>query len=1134
MLVAWWRRFRPVAIGLLTLLLSVGFGTSAAKAAVGFGSTGPFVAPAPPLPQSVASDEATGDVLATENQGEAQVAIYSGTEAEPAKLGQFGIGELVDPRGIAVDGETGDVYVGDNSLGRVLRYLKTAGSPPTYALDSSYVGPTLGSGAGEVGSFAGQLAVDPTDGDLLLADPSSNRIDRFDPSGAFVSSFDASDSGRGAFHNILDFTVAGNGQIYVVDLIEENIFGASDSVIERFSSAGNYLSTLAVPEARSITYDPVADVEIAVGEDFYNAFTPPPHARFFVLEEGSVLNELAVPSPTSESKVGDLAADGGHERLFTATSLTESQYGAAGAQAFDSFLLPNATTGQVTGLTAYAAHVSGAINPLGEEAGYYFEWSGDGGQSWKRTAEVGAGSGEADVPVETELTGLDPNLTYEVRLIGVNANGSNTSKAVTFTTEVGPPGVVTGEVNSRTTTGAGLQGTINPFGIQTTFYFEYGLTTSYGSRVPASSPSVAGHGRAPLPVSVGIEGLIPHTEYHYRLVGASAGGTAFGQDRSFTTRSEGPQRAFEMVSPVEKQGTSVRSFPTKTFGFQARADGNSMVYTTVGATPESRSGTLMSRHLAQRSPDGWASSPIDLPTLDPEAFGLTISLTLAVSEDQSHAFVVSRRALTPGAVEKETNYYIEDLPSGTLEFVGTGLNAGAYSTESSWVYLGGTPDFSSVAFIAENPLTPDSLGVSNTYLWKRGVGLRSIQLLPDGSPANGGAEGNSYYTDGKHQMSTDGKRIFYTMNGDNPGNNGVYVFENGHGRDLSVPQIEGSTDDPPDANFISATPDGSKVMFEVPLSHVPLTPDAPAGAENVYVANVETGALEFIAPIVTRRVGVSDDLSYFYFSTEQRLTQEKPTAAEAGTDGYLYVSHDGIIKLVAPAAVASAPQGLPEEYVIDPSGRFLAFTSIYDLTGQDNPAGGRCGSRPCNEIYLYDAVSGSVKCVSCTPDDSPPLGDASLSHEAGASFLSRHETESVLTDGRVFFDTPDPLVRSDVNGTRDVYEFDGEPHLVSSGRANTLSALADVTPDGNSVFFVTDDKLVAQDQDNLYDLYDARVGGGIAAQNEVPSGAGCAEDCRGRASGPPPAAVGSEAISGRPSNRRRRDIRRDIRERRAA
>jgi hypothetical protein len=59
---------------------------------------------------------------------------------------------------------------------------------------------------------------------------------------------------------------------------------------------------------------------------------------------------------------------------------------------------------------------------------------------------------------------------------------------------------------------------------------------------------------------------------------------------------------------------------------------------------------------------------------------------------------------------------------------------------------------------------------------------------------------------------------------------------------------------------------------------------------------------------------------------------------------------------------------------------------------------------------------------------------------------------------------------------------------------------------GENVFFTTRDRLVAADQDDLIDLYDARVGGGFAAEAQPPipcSG----ETCQ------PPTPVPAEAAS---------------------
>jgi hypothetical protein len=77
---------------------------------------------------------------------------------------------------------------------------------------------------------------------------------------------------------------------------------------------------------------------------------------------------------------------------------------------------------------------------------------------------------------------------------------------------------------------------------------------------------------------------------------------------------------------------------------------------------------------------------------------------------------------------------------------------------------------------------------------------------------------------------------------------------------------------------------------------------------------------------------------------------------------------------------------------------------------------------------------------------------------------------------RVFFDTPDPLVAQDVNGRRDVYEWEnGRVFLLSSGSSGEDSYFLDSSESGNDVFFETASELVEGDNDGAYDVYDARV-----------------------------------------------------------
>jgi subtilisin family serine protease len=99
-----------------------------------------------------------------------------------------------------------------------------------------------------------------------------------------------------------------------------------------------------------------------------------------------------------------------------------------------------------------------------------------------------------------------------------------------------PPIVENQSASGLTPTKATLKGDVTPNGLATTYQFEYGTTTGYGSKAPASPESI-GSGMSPVEVSEKIEGLTPETTYHFRLVATNAKGTTKGPDQTFTTPS---------------------------------------------------------------------------------------------------------------------------------------------------------------------------------------------------------------------------------------------------------------------------------------------------------------------------------------------------------------------------------------------------------------------------------------------------------------------------------------------------------------------------------------------------------------------------------------------------------------------
>jgi streptogramin lyase len=81
---------------------------------------------------------------------------------------------------------------------------------------------------------------------------------------------------------------------------------------------------------------------------------------------------------------------------------------------------------------------------------------------------------------------------------------------------------------------ATLKGTVNPEGSATSYWFEYGKTTSYGTKIPVS-PESAGSGTSKVAVSEVATGLSQSTEYHFRIVAESEAGTVEGEDATFMT-----------------------------------------------------------------------------------------------------------------------------------------------------------------------------------------------------------------------------------------------------------------------------------------------------------------------------------------------------------------------------------------------------------------------------------------------------------------------------------------------------------------------------------------------------------------------------------------------------------------------
>jgi hypothetical protein len=248
----------------------------------------------------------------------------------------------------------------------------------------------------------------------------------------------------------------------------------------------------------------------------------------------------------------------------------------------------------------------------------------------------------------------------------------------------------------------------------------------------------------------------------------------------------------------------------------------------------------------------------------------------------------------------------------------------------------------------------------------------------------------------------------------------------------------------------------------------------------------------------------------YFYSPEQLLSGKGVPSREN-----VYVLHDGSLQFVAALSTDRyCIDGVNLDFLLRPGrcsdgaigrlqvtadGHYAAFVTTSRITAYDNAGHA--------EMYRYDAEAEQVLCVSCNPDGSPPTSDVFGS--MGGRFIT--------DDGRVFFDTAEPLDSRDTNHGKDTYEFvEGRPQLITSGTGNGASGtglsaestpgLYGVSANGTDVYFGSFDTLVSQDRNGAGQLkfYDARSSGGFLA-NPAPQPCAAADECHGETSGPPAA-----------------------------
>lgn len=393
-------------------------------------------------------------------------------------------------------------------------------------------------------------------------------------------------------------------------------------------------------------------------------------------------------------------------------------------------------------------------------------------------------------------------------------------------------------------------------------------------------------------------------------------------------------------------------------------------------------------------------------------------------------------------------------------------------------------------------------------------------------------------------MNSTGSEVFYLENGD------LYMFdtETETPTDLTVDHVAGKTSAGVEISagvqedVSDVSENGSYVYF---VAHGVL------GREGATLSNVEG------------RVPVKgEDNLYVLHDT-----------GEGWTTGYIAtLSPSDVPSWYSTFSGVEVPYLAKLSSRVSPDGHYLTFMSERPLTGYDNTDA--VSGQPDEEVFLYDAETSRLVCASCDPTGARPVGvydtsiaellvdrvgvwtegESSSADQRSAHWLAgsipgwdelgrnpaTYQPRYLSDSGRLFFDSPDALVPQDINGLEDVYEYeptgmgscteatasgtsvyapaaDGCVSLMSSGTSSSESAFYDASENGDDVFFTTTSRLVSEDYDNGYDVYDAHVCGaeGVPCKPAPVAAPPCVEgeSCKAAPSpqpeiyGPPPTAT---------------------------
>jgi hypothetical protein len=573
--------------------------------------------------------------------------------------------------GVAVDNATHDVYVADTGNARVDEFeadgtfVRAWGWGVADGLAKAETC-TLVCEKGLGGSGAGQptsptaIAVDnsggSSQGDVYVADSTTNVVSKFSATGEFISSNDGSavtSPIAGPFGPIAGIAVDSSGDLWVYDLNAHmfEFFPGGAFATDWNSGRGVQAAGIAVDES--------SDLDVVTGAPGVASFSPT-GTQIGNIEEGIQPTGLGVDTSSS----GGLFVDQGNaishypvgcepaQGFCTATDSfgvgvlsggtgigLDSSNGdvyAADNKAnridvFTSVVLPGVVSGEATDPAEGSATLTGTVEPEGEAiTSCKFEYVADSeyepsvAEPYAKgaTATCEPSPATTTMSVRARIKSLVPGTLYHYRLVAVNKNGGNSTSDRTFRGGAVIEAQSIADVESNE---ANVKSTIEAGGQPTSYRVEYGLTSEYGNR---TAPAEIGQSSGNVNVAAHLGGLQPASEYHFRFVVTDPFGSSEGADETFTTAQSTAGvaaaalpdgRAYELVSSANDPGevyvpgqyeTNPEDLKTHR-PFAASRDGDAVAYVSEPSASRgsgSQGNGLGDEFLARRDSKGWSAS----------------------------------------------------------------------------------------------------------------------------------------------------------------------------------------------------------------------------------------------------------------------------------------------------------------------------------------------------------------------------------------------------------------------------------------------------------------------------------------------------------------------------------------------